>query len=131
MPVFSLNAEQLQQLTNSMEAYEGKAGEVINEVLHKQGAELIMENILPLIHSSGRTWKGKKKSATVADPFKSDDEPLAVVVKSKAAYGYLYFPDDGTNTKCHAGEQYFMQRGAEAAAPDILELCVIKLTESI
>lgn len=131
MPLYSLNAEDIRKLMESMEAYGNTAGKAIDEVLHKEGAELIKKDILPLIHPSGRSWRGKKKSATVSDPFRQKDEPLAVTIRSKKAYQYLYFPDDGSNTKRHAGEQFFMIRGTEKAAPEIVELCLNKLVEEI
>jgi len=83
-----------------------------------------------LIPSSGRQWRGKRAPAASADSLQQlNTEMLAVTIKSKTAYNYLYFPDDGTNTIRHAGNQQFFQRGAEEAADTVVELCLGKLTE--
>ena len=103
------------------------AEESINEVLHGKGADVIIEDIRPRIHSSKRKWKGKKTSAKlvkslVLDKKKSDN--LTTVIHSKSGYGYLYFPDDGQTTEKHAGEQHFMLKGAENKAGTVLQMCV-------
>ena len=54
---------------------------------------------------------------------------LSVTIKTVNAYNYLYFPDDGSNTKKHAGNQQFMASGAENASDRIMELCIGHLTE--
>lgn len=51
-----------------------------------------------------------------------------MTVSTTAKFRYLYFPDDGGNTKRHAGDQHFMFRGAQAAAPSVMERCVAALT---
>jgi len=96
-------------------------------VLENEAPEAIKDKIKPLLPASGRTWRGKKKAASLANPFKHENEMLAVTVKTVPRYGYLYFPDDGSNTKRHAGLQDFMGRGAEAAAPEILDTVLGKL----
>ena len=48
----------------------------------------------------------------------------SVIFKSSPAWNYLYFPDDGSNTVRHRGNQQFMLRGAQDAAPKIAdEIC--------
>lgn len=100
---------------------------VINDVLHNEGAEVIQNKIESILPVSGRNWKKKKKAASAAKPFTHVDELLAVTVKTRNAYGYLYFPDDGGNTKRHAGNQQFMMRGAENSEDRIIEICLGKL----
>lgn len=91
----------------------------INNVVHGYGAELIQTNITNILPVSGRTWNGKKRGAKSGKPFRNIKENLGIVVKSKTNYNYLYFPDDGSNTQKHAGNQKFMQRGAEASIDNI------------
>jgi predicted small lipoprotein YifL len=62
--------------------------------------------------------------------FTQSNGPLSVTIAARGRYGYLYFPDDGTNTKRHAGNQQFMMRGAENATAQIVDLCIGKLTEN-
>ena len=59
-----------------------------------------------------------------------NNETLAVTIRSRPAYNYLYFPDDGSNTLRHAGGQHFFQSGAEESADQIIDLCVSKLIEN-
>lgn len=117
------------RLQKEIKAYSDYAGNVIDEVLITSGAEQIIEDILPLMPMSGRTWRGKRQPAKTAEPFQSKKISMGVEINAKNAYHYLYFPNDGTNTMHHAGEQYFMERGLEAATPKVIDMCIDKLTE--
>lgn len=130
---FEIDADALDDLQRSMEAYGAGAGQLIDGILHGEGALLIREQIAMILPESGRRWKGKSRPARAAMPaaFKQDNGSLSVTIAARGTYGYLYFPDDGTNTQHHAGNQQFMQRGAEAAADKILELCTAKLAEGL
>lgn len=127
--VLSLDSESFDDLAERMKRYGDEAEAKVNEVLHGFGGERVKSGIQKLLPESGRTWKGKKTAAKRANPFETLTGSLSVTIASKSGYGYLYFPDDGTNTKRHAGEQQFMKRGAEDATSDILERCVAALTE--
>jgi hypothetical protein len=129
---FTLDASELDKLQDAMQKYEGHAGVVVDEVLHGEGAELIKQRIAPLIPSSGRTWakKGAAASAVMPGKFAQDNGTLSVTIAARGKYHYLYFPDDGSNTKRHAGNQQFMMHGAEDASSDVIDLCIGKLTES-
>ncbi len=112
--------------------YAGNAEEALNDVLHNQAGTMIAEAIVPLIHPSRRRWKGKAPSATSVMPFAQEDGNLSVTVgtiKNKKKYQYLYFPDDGSNTYNHAGNQNFMGRGAEIAQPSVINLCIARLVD--
>jgi hypothetical protein len=125
-----ISQEEFEKLTKFMLEYQGYAVQHINDILWNEGATLIQESIQQLLPVSGRTWRGKKKAAKQAAPFTvTDKAALAVEVGTKYAYHYLYFPDDGSTTRKHAGNQQFMLRGAEAQQERILELCVAKLVE--
>ena len=127
---FTLDAKDFETLQENMQAFGAGSGKVIDQVLHNEGAEEIKRNILPLIHSSGRTWRGKKAPAASAKPFTQKNGSLSVTILSRGYYHYLYFPDDGSNTVRHAGNQQFMQRGAENSADTIIDRCIGKLIES-
>ena len=127
---FTLEAEQVERLQEAMQNYAGYAGETVDEVLHSEGAELIKNEIMRLLPVSGRKpWKGKKTAAKYAQPFTQENGMLSVTVKSKPAYHYLYFPDDGSNTKKHRGNQQFMMHGAENKTSEILDRCINRLIE--
>ena len=130
MALFELDFDEVDALAQSMEAYGEGAHRIINDTLHEEGGEEIKEQIMLLIPASGRTWRRKKAAASETDSLQIDNgEMLAVTVKAKSAYQYLYFPDDGTNTQRHAGNQQFFMRGGEQASGKIIDLCLGKLTE--
>ena len=129
---FTLEADALDDLATTMEQYGAGAGQIVDNVLHGQGAQLIKNSIVPLIPRSGRTWKGKGAAAASVMPgrFQQDNGAQSVTIAARNKYHYLYFPDDGSNTRRHAGNLQFMRRGAEEASADIIDLCLGKLTEN-
>lgn len=128
---FELDMSGVEELQRHVEDVGTGSGEIIDGVLRDFGAEEIKKEILPLIHPSGRTWKGKRGSATTANPFTQEYGQLSVTIVSRGTYHYLYFPDDGSNTVKHAGNQQFMLRGAENASDQIVERCIEKIVEKI
>lgn len=121
MSTFSLDDGDFERLLESMQRFGEGASEVVNSVVHESGDDIYRE-IDPLIHPSGRTFRGHTSSARGSHWQRYDtSETLAITVATVSSRHYLYFPDDGSNTKRHYGDQQFMLRGAEAAAPVILE----------
>lgn len=127
MNAIALNHEEVDALRAVIENYEGNAEEAINRVLHEQSFAPLTTSIIELIHPSGRTWPGKKASAKATQPFTQKNGNLYVEVKNKKAYGYLYFPNDGSNTKNHVGNQQFMMQGAELEKEHILNMCLAEM----
>lgn len=123
----TLDKTQFDRLQQAMQAFGAGAGQTIDEVIHNQGGKRINDEIMRLLPASNRKWKGKVKAASKAQPFTQENGSLSVTIRTKYNYHYLYFPDDGTNTKKHKGQQYFMYRGAENATADIIDACTIKL----
>ena len=117
-------------LDKAVQQYGRKSIKTINEVIHKEAPEIIKNNIQGILPVSGRRWKGKVTDASRTKPFKEDtDEELSVTVKTKYKYHYLYFPDDGSNTRRHVGNQQFMKRGAEKSRDGIIDICVGRLAQ--
>lgn len=129
--VFSLDTESYNKLFEVMKEFQGQAPKTVNEILWNEGGPLITEKIMTLLPASEKRWSGKKPAAKSAAPFTQENGELSVTIKTKSAYNYLYFPDDGTNTRKHAGEKYFMFGGAEAKQNEIIDLCVSALIEKI
>ena len=123
------DAYDVAELFELFNRYGDASEKVINDVLHAEGAQEIKEQIARILPSSGRKWKGKRSPASSAMPgaFDQDNDILAVTIAARGGYSYLYFPDDGSNTVSHAGNQQFMRRGAEAATHKIIEMCLGKL----
>lgn len=104
------------------------AEKIINETLLDSGQKLIKEKIMNFLPESGRTWNRKALAAKSTEPFTHiQEENLSVTVRTKNIYHYLYFPDDGSNTMRHEGNQRFMQRGGDEAATKIVDDIIEKL----
>lgn len=130
MAVFRVDVTEFERLQNAIKNFPGDAESVINEVLHNEGSQLIQDAVRNLIPVSGREWKGKKPAAKSAKSLTDLKGNLFVEVRTTKNYQYLYFPDDGTNTKNHAGNQQFFLKGAETQQEAIIDLCISKLIDS-
>lgn len=130
---FKLDTQQFDALQRAIQLYSGDAERTVNDVLHNEGGKLINDEIMRLLPESGRTWNGKRKAAKRAKPFSQKNENLAVIVRTVYAYHYLYFPDDGTNTKNHIGyrgrPREFMYKGAENKTGEIIDRCINRLIQ--
>jgi hypothetical protein len=125
---FTLDYSETEQLQDALREYQGNAEEAINDVLHNEAGTLIQDSIRRLIPVSGKTWKGKPKGARAGNSLRSINSNLAVTVTTTKKYQYLYFPDDGTSTKKHMGNKQFFHKGGEAVKNEIIERCILKLT---
>lgn len=122
---YSIDYQELDKIENLFNEFPDTAKAAVNNVLHSDLAvDIVEDNIQPLLPSSGRHWKGKGAAAASTQPFrKGPNELLTLIVRSKTKYNYLYFPDDGSNTVHHMGNQHFMQHGAENSLGAIADLC--------
>lgn len=127
----TLDCSKIDELQKHMDDYEVNSRQIINDVIHNYAPDIIKNNIQLLVPASGRRWRGKKKAARSAQPWKEDNsEMLETTIRSQNGYHYLYFPDDGSNTYNHAGNKDFTGRGAEASQSKIIDKCLGKLTEA-
>ena len=123
--------DNFEELQKKISLLQENGEEIVNNILHNEAPQIFQESIQNLLPESHRKWKGKKKAAKQAKPFTSINGNLSVTIVNKNAYAYLYFPDDGTKTKRHRGEQHFMLKGVEAKAGTVVEMCLNRLTEQI
>lgn len=126
----SLDLQEFERLERAIRSFPGNAEEAINAVLHSEGGQLIQDAIQPLIPQSGKSWRGKKAPARTGHSLRSTNENLAVWVRSTKSYQYLYFPDDGTNTRRHVGDQQFFLRGALSVKGEVIDRCVGRLIQT-
>lgn len=127
MSRLTLNAEDFDKVLKAIEQFPGNAEKAINEVLHGEGAEIIQERIRKYMPVSD---KKKGSHAVDSKSLTPVGTNLAVTVKSTNKFHYLYFPDDGTNTRRHVGNQQFFLRGAEDASGEIVDILTGKLTQT-
>lgn len=127
--MLKINFSEVEKLQAAIKSYQDEVEPAINDVLHNEGGGLIQDSIRKLIPVSGKRWKGKAPAAKSSKSLESVNANLAVTVKTTKKYQYLYFPNDGTNTRRHAGEQYFFEKGGEAVKDEIIDRCISKLTK--
>lgn len=119
-----IDSDDFEKVEAAIKRFGEGAEDVITETLHDSG-ESIYQDINPLIHPSDRRFKGHRSSATTSSwPHYGIDKPLEVSVGTKSKFHYLYFPDDGSNTDRHRGNQQFFKRGGDIAAPRIVSQCL-------
>lgn len=131
MQFFSIDEADLDQIIQAAKECAVSIEDVVNEVLHQQAGPLFEEGIQRLLPVSGRTWSGKKKAAKSSKPFVQVKENLAITVKTKYDYHYLYFPNDGSNTNRHVGDQSFMEHGVEAKKDVVMSLIMARMVKQI
>lgn len=130
--MFEVDAASLEPLMRRIESAGEMAESVVNGVLHEEAGPIIYRRINPLIHPSGRTFKGHRASAASSDWTHYDiGKNLAVTVRTKSRFNYLYFPDDGSNTRHHFGNQEFFRRGGEASVDEIVSRCMAAIDKEL
>jgi hypothetical protein len=126
-----INFSEFENLQDAMKAYTGNTEAAINEVLHGKASEILEAEIYRLMPVSGRKWKGKKPAAKSAKSLMSSPGNLSITVRTTKNYQYLYFPDDGTNTKRHAGNKQFFFQSGDNKKSEIVDRCITRLIEEI
>lgn len=128
---FTLDDSAIDRIENAIKGFSGNAEEVITSVLHEEAGPLLeteITRLMPVSHV--KSWRGKKPHAKHSKSlFIDDKKDLEVTVKTQKRYQYLYFPDDGTNTRHHVGNQRFFQRGGINKQEEIMYLCVGRLVD--
>lgn len=130
---FDVEKKSHDMLIETIQKFQEDAEVKITEYLHGKGYEKFEKAIHNAMPASGRKWKGKiapaKTSKSIQD--KNKDENLAVTLRSTTRYGYLYFPDDGSNTRSHIGGQDFFKRGVENETTDAINEMIDLLMKEV
>lgn len=113
-----------EKLQQAMQGFQGDTETTINDVLHNYAGDRAQKDIILLMPVSN---KKNGVHAKHSDSLQNITGNLSVTVTTKGKFGYLYFPDDGTNTRRHVGNQQFFKRGGETAMDDIVGRCIEKL----
>lgn len=129
--MFKIDVSGIEELENAIKEYQGDAEKIINDILHNEAGQLIQREIYRLMPVSGAKWAGKKGAAKTSKSLKNVNGNLAVTVTTTGNYQYLYFPNDGTNTRRHVGNKQFFAEGAENVTNEIVERCIARLSEEI
>ena len=118
MSRFELDARSIEILENTIKEYQQGAEEKITDYLHGKGYEILSNSIQNLIPVSKRKKKHARNYKALRD--RKKHSILAVIVGTTSRFDYLYFPDDGSNTLHHAGEQHFFERGVEKEEENVV-----------
>lgn len=129
MSEFKLDYANIDSVTEAIMNYGEGAESAINRTLEEFAAPLVEENITRILPVSGRVWKGKKRAAKFAKPFVRQMVNLGFIIRTKSAYNYLYFPDDGSSTRKHVGNKQFMIKGTEMSVNSIIDRCIADLVK--
>ena len=121
---FKMDAKEVERLHEAIKKFPVNAEAIINDIFHDDGVQLVKEEVRRLMPVSGRKWKGKAKAAKNANSLSDKTGNLFFEVSTTSAYHYLYFPDDGSNTRHHVGSQHFFRRGGENKQTEIINRCV-------
>lgn len=131
MARYEFDAKDFQKLRACLNMFPQIAAGEITKTFHDEGAKWLDESIHIFMPRSGREFAGKapaaKDSKSLVD--REKNSKLSVTIGTKPKWHYLYFPDDGSTTVTHAGNQRFFQRGADAVSGKIVDLCVERITE--
>lgn len=127
---FKLDDKELKRLQEALKNYPGDTEKAINDVFHNEASPLIQDAIRRLMPVSGKTWKGKAPAAKTGNSLTDEKGNLFITVRTSKKHQYLYFPNDGTNTRRHIGEQYFFERGGESQQTEIVDRCISRLVEN-
>ena len=125
--MYNINITEADRLLKAMKEFSGSVEDTINDVLHNEIGDLAQTEIKRLMPVSNKHWKGKKPAAKTSNSLRNLNENLSVTVRAQKVYQYLYFPDDGTNTRRHIGNQRFFARGGENIQGEIIDRCTNKL----
>ena len=124
MADFRLEVQEIEKLQKAMQEYQGDTESAINEVLHNEAGDMAQEGIFRLMPRSAKT---KGKHARDSKSLRNVNGNLSVTVTTQKKFQYLYFPDDGTNTRRHVGNQQFFMRGGESVQDEIVDRCIQRL----
>ncbi len=124
----SIDLTGMEHLQEKMDTYGTEAQLLAMKYLAMEALEQVGPAITRLLPVSGRTFSGHPLGAKAAGyqaVFMARSATVdSVVFTTTPAWHYLYFPDDGKNSKRHRGNQRFMVRGGQEAAPKIAdEIC--------
>lgn len=122
--ILVIDYTEFERLQNAMQNFQGNTEETINDVFHNYAGDRAQEDIYRLMPVSN---KKKGKHAKQGKSLSNVNGNLSVTVTARGKWHYLYFPDDGSNTRRHAGNQQFFAKGGEAAQDDIVERCITRL----
>lgn len=126
--IYAVYAEEITAYAQELSQFGAKTERSINDVLHDKAGPVIADKIDGLMPSSGRRFSGHRSGAKGSPwPVYDRSKNLTIVVSPRASRRYLYFPEDGSSTVNHFGNQQFFRKGNEAAALDVVGMLLERM----
>lgn len=126
--VFEINDNDLLIIEEAIKGYGDNAEDVINDYLVNEAGDRFKQSITNLIPVSDRN---KRNHARNSDPFKVEDANLALVVRTKKQYHYLYFPNEGEGTNKRHAPLLFDERGVEKEYDNVVNGILDRLQNNL
>lgn len=122
---FSLKAEDLEKIQQSIMDFEGDAEKVINDCLNNEVKEMFTKSITNLIPVSDTE---KKKHAKTSNPLDGKvRNNLTLWIHTKSKFNYLYFPQNAEGTSKGKSPNDFMDKGIDAEYDNAVNIILEKL----
>ena len=127
--MFNVNLLEFEKLSEALTEFSGNAEDVIDEVFHSEEVNALAQNAIKTLMP--RSNKKKGVHAKDSNSLRKLDGNLSVTIRTQKKFQYLYFADDGTNTRRHIGNQRFFGRGGENVQGDIANRCTNALLNNL
>lgn len=121
---FSLKAEDLEKIQQSIMDFEGDAEKVINDCLNNEVKELLTNSITNLIPVSDKNKRHAKSSNPLDGKVRNN---LTLWIHTKPKYNYLYFPQNAEGTSKGKSQNDFMDKGIDVEYDNAVNIILEKL----
>ncbi len=125
--VFRLKEDDLQKLVDSIMKIPDLAENIMNDYLHNQGANIVINKItdeMPVGVNNNKKYKGYPRTHakySLSLEFTKINLGFAIKTTRTPFFGYLYFPAFGEGTSKRKKPNLFFERGAEKGRTPIVD----------
>lgn len=135
--IFKLKADDLEKLANLISEIPNLAEDIMNDYLHNQGANIVIQEIkneMPVgIHDTKKVKGYPQGHAKYSMSLEFTKMNLGFAVKTtkNPYFGYLYFPNFGEGTSKRNEPNQFFERGTEKGRTIIMNDLIVLLQSKI
>ncbi|MCV9886240.1 hypothetical protein [Metabacillus halosaccharovorans] len=113
---FELDYKDFEKLQEKFKKIPDEVEKTINSFLHKQGVEIMTNDVLANMPISNRN----KRHARQSKPLTSVNFNLGFELKPKPRFRYLVFPDKALGTSINSTAKEFMEKGLNKSTQKII-----------
>lgn len=124
---FEIKQEDTEKIVSLLQSMEGNAENIINDYLHNEGKEKIVNSITNFIPVSPRTNKHAKTSQWS----QTKNFNLAVQISNARKFYYLYFPLTATGTSQNKSPNDFFAKGINNVYDEVVEDILERLKNNL